>query len=195
MKNISGAEYSAQKYIELPVREPQELMDFLLKQMSGISRNRVKDLLSGHAVSVDRKLVTQYNYMLKVGEMVRVSRHKRSTELINKHIKIIYEDIAATIGAKADLTISRYARFSPAKELLADAYFTERIEALCDTFTAKFNRPERRFSPGYGDLPLTFQRVLFEVLDCPRSIGLTLGENLLMMPTKSVTAVIGRKEL
>ena len=102
---------------------------------------------------------------------------------------------AATIGAKADLTISRYARFSPAKELLADAYFTERIEALCDTFTTKFNRPERRFSPGYGDLPLAFQRVLFEVLDCPRSIGLTLGENLLMMPTKSVTAVIGRKEL
>ena len=102
---------------------------------------------------------------------------------------------AATIGAKADLTISRYARFSPAKELLADAYFTERIEALCNTFTARFNRPDRRFSPGYGDLPLEFQRTLFAVLDCPRSIGLTLGETLLMMPTKSVTAVIGRKEL
>ena len=101
---------------------------------------------------------------------------------------------AATIGAKADLMISRFARFSPAKELLADAYFTERAEALCDTFTAKYNRPQRRFSPGYGDLPLEFQRVLFDILDCPRSIGLTLGENLLMMPTKSVTAVIGRKE-
>ena len=101
---------------------------------------------------------------------------------------------AATVGAKADILLSRYARFSPAKELLADAYFTERAEALCDTFTARFNRPERRFSPGYGDLPLEFQRVLFGVLDCPRSIGLTLGENLLMMPTKSVTAVIGRKE-
>ena len=101
---------------------------------------------------------------------------------------------AATIGAKADLLLSRFAKFSPAKELLADAYFTERAEALCDVFTARFNQPGRRFSPGYGDLPLEFQRVLFEVLDCPRSIGLTLGENLLMMPTKSVTAVIGRKE-
>ena len=30
--------------------------------------------------------------MLNVGEMVRISRHKRSTELINKYIKIIYED-------------------------------------------------------------------------------------------------------
>lgn len=91
-RNKTGAEYAAQKYIELPVREPQELMEFMLKQMSGVSKNRVKDLLTGHAVTVDRKLVTQYNYMLKVGEMVRISRHKRSTELISKHIKIVYED-------------------------------------------------------------------------------------------------------
>ena len=91
-RNTTGAEYAAQKYIELPVREPQELMEFMLKQMSGVSKNRVKDLLTGHAVTVDRKLVTQYNYMLKVGEMVRISRHKRSTELISKHIKIVYED-------------------------------------------------------------------------------------------------------
>ena len=84
-RNITGEEYSAQKYIELPVREPQELMEFLMKQMSGISRNRAKDLLAGHAVTVDRKLVTQYNHMLNVGEVVRVTRHKRSTELINKH--------------------------------------------------------------------------------------------------------------
>ena len=89
-KVITGAEYSAQKYIELPVREPQELMAFMMKQMSGISRNRAKDLLSGHAVTVDRKLVTQYNYMLSVGEVVRITRHKRSTELINKHILIHY---------------------------------------------------------------------------------------------------------
>ncbi len=91
-RNKTGAEYAAQKYIELPVREPQELMEFMLKQMSGISKNRVKNLLTGHAVTVDRKLITQYNYMLNVGEMVRISRHKRSTELINKYIKIIYED-------------------------------------------------------------------------------------------------------
>ena len=65
--NTTGTEYAAKKYIELPVREPQELMEFMLKQMSGVSKNRVKDLLTGHAVTVDRKLVTQYNYKLKVG--------------------------------------------------------------------------------------------------------------------------------
>lgn len=88
----SGAAYAASKYIELPVREPMALMDFLMKEMSGISRNRTKDLLQGHGITVDRKLVTQYDYMLKPGEVVRVSRHKRSTELQSKFVKIVYED-------------------------------------------------------------------------------------------------------
>lgn len=90
--NTSGAEYSAKKYIEIPVREKAELMTFLLKQMSGTSRNKIKDLLAGHAVTVDRKLVSQYNYIVEPGQMVRVTRHKRSTELSSKFIKIVYED-------------------------------------------------------------------------------------------------------
>lgn len=101
---------------------------------------------------------------------------------------------AATVGAHADRTIARAERLSPAKALLFDAFFTERVEALCDLFTARYNDPFRRFSPGYGDLPLEFQRELFRVLDCPRTVGVTLGDQLLMMPTKSVTAIIGAKE-
>ncbi len=76
----------------LKAKEPMQLMDFLLKEMSGISRNRVKDLLRGHAVTVDKKLVTQYDFVVQAGQSVLVSRHKRSTELQNKYVKIIYED-------------------------------------------------------------------------------------------------------
>ena len=48
-----------------------------------------------------------------------------------------------------------------------------------------------RFSPGYGDLSLALQKDIFAVLDCPRKIGITLNESLLMSPSKSVTAIIG----
>ena len=101
---------------------------------------------------------------------------------------------AATVGAEADRLISRAERTSPVRALLLDALFSERVEALCDAFTAQYNDPHRRFSPGYGDLPLDFQRSVFRLLDCPRRIGLTLGETLLMMPTKAVTAIVGVKE-
>ena len=48
-----------------------------------------------------------------------------------------------------------------------------------------------RFSPGYGDLPLSMQTDIFRVLDCPRKVGLTLNNSLLMSPSKSVTAIMG----
>ena len=70
----------------------------------------------------------------------------------------------------------------------------ERIEALCDAFENMIKTDKKivpRVSAGYGDIPLEMQRDIFAALDCPRKIGLTLNESLLMSPTKSVTAIIG----
>lgn len=105
----------------------------------------------------------------------------------------------ATVGLELDRLIARYGRLSPARALMLQAIGAERIEALCDVFCEELSREagERgkstrpRFSPGYGDVPLELQRDIFRVLDCPRKIGLTLNDSLLMSPTKSVTAVVG----
>ena len=106
---------------------------------------------------------------------------------------------AATVGIELDRLVARYSSLSPAKALMLQAIGAERIECLCDLFCADIEsaagirgenvRP--RFSPGYGDLPLELQRDIFAVLDCPRKIGLTLNESLLMSPAKSVTAIVG----
>jgi len=106
---------------------------------------------------------------------------------------------AATIGLEMDRAIAKYARISPVKALLFQAIGAERIEALCDCFSediksnvaavGEYLHP--RFSPGYGDLPLQFQKQIFMVLDCSRKIGIGLNESLLMSPSKSVTALIG----
>ena len=102
---------------------------------------------------------------------------------------------AATIGLEIDRLIRRYTNLSPAKALFFQAIGAERIESLCDTFCDELKgsglqlRP--RFSPGYGDLPLELQKDVFRVLDCPRKIGLSLNESLLMSHSKSVTAIIG----
>lgn len=106
---------------------------------------------------------------------------------------------AATTGIGLDRLIHRYSRLSPAKALLLQAIGTERIEALCDTFCQEIAAQQadlgkgitRRFSPGYGDLPLALQKDIFRVLDCHRSIGLTLNDSLIMSPSKSVTALVG----
>lgn len=104
---------------------------------------------------------------------------------------------AATLGLGLDRLIARYSARSPVRALCLQAIGAERIEALCDAFctdirAASFHgRVHARFSPGYGDLPLTFQHDIFRTLDCPRRIGLSLNQSLLMSPTKSVTALVG----
>ena len=101
---------------------------------------------------------------------------------------------AATVGIGMDRLIARYATLSPAKALCIQSIGTERVESLCDTFEEMITEGKKargRFSAGYGDLPLEFQREIFRALDCPKRIGLSLNESLLMSPSKSVTAIIG----
>ena len=48
-----------------------------------------------------------------------------------------------------------------------------------------------RFSPGYGDLPITLQNQLLDLLDAPRRVGLTASASHILIPRKSVTAILG----
>lgn len=103
---------------------------------------------------------------------------------------------AATVGLAPDKLSEKHRRLSPEKALYANAVGAERVEALCDAFCAflaETNATKPRFSPGYGDLPLSLQTDVFAALDCPRKIGVTLSDSLLMTPTKSVTALVGLK--
>lgn len=106
---------------------------------------------------------------------------------------------AATIGLAPDRLVAKYGRLSPVKALCMQAIGAERIESLCDAFCGDLEykyageglRMKPRFSPGYGDFPLEAQKAVFQALDCPRKIGLSLNDSLLMSPSKSVTALAG----
>lgn len=109
---------------------------------------------------------------------------------------------AATVGFEIDRLVARYLPLSPAKAAMLDALGSERVEALCDAFAGEVKKDAKergfisrpRVSAGYGDIPLSMQRDMFAFLDCNRKIGISLGENLLMSPSKSVTAIIGLQE-
>lgn len=102
---------------------------------------------------------------------------------------------AATVGIGLDRLIAKYSSRSPAKALIFQALGAERVESLCDLFCREMKQAHPtlrpRFSPGYGDLPLELQKDVFCALDCPRKIGLSLNQSLLMSPSKSVTAILG----
>lgn len=107
--------------------------------------------------------------------------------------------MAATIGIEVDRLIRTYSRISSADCLAIDAAGSAAVEwvcdelneMLCDLVSTEGKKLRRRFSPGYGDFPLSYQRSLIKILNLPITIGVTLNDSLMMSPTKSVTAIIG----
>jgi len=103
--------------------------------------------------------------------------------------------LGATLGVRVDAAIRRLALLSVAEGAAAQAVGASLIESYCDEIQAKLDTGELkqrpRFSPGYGDWDLVEQKLLFKVLDCAKTIGLTLTEGCMMVPSKSVTAIIG----
>ena len=104
---------------------------------------------------------------------------------------------AATIGSAADRLCKSASAVSPSSAVIIDAMGSTAIEWFCDEFCKKLEesfpafelRP--RFSPGYGDLPLQLQEDLIRILDANRKIGLVLSDSFMMLPQKSVTAIVG----
>ncbi len=107
---------------------------------------------------------------------------------------------AATVGLEVDRLILKYSKIKPSLAVCIQALGAQRVEALCDAFEdfIKAQRPEiklhSRFSPGYGDLDIHLQTDIFRALDCYKKIGISLNENMLISPTKSVTAIIGTEK-
>lgn len=107
--------------------------------------------------------------------------------------------LAATIGRCADMMIKKYSVTNMAKATVVQAAGASAIENYVDEVEEEIRKDalnrglylRPRFSPGYGDFPLEYQKEVFQLLECSKRIGITLTQGNLMMPTKSVTAVIG----
>lgn len=99
---------------------------------------------------------------------------------------------AATLGHEVDLLLRRYAATDSADLLIAQAVATAVLEGYADEACEALEGPRTpRFSPGYGDLPLETQRDFLAAVDGQRRLGITLTDTCLMIPSKSVTAIIG----
>lgn len=107
--------------------------------------------------------------------------------------------MAATLGLAVDRLITRASAVRMSDAVLYQAAAAAMIEAYCDEVNDTLREEAERvglycrprFSPGYGDFRIEHQRDISRLLDTPRKIGLTVTESCLLVPIKSVTAVIG----
>lgn len=104
----------------------------------------------------------------------------------------------ATTGSGVDRLIHKHQNVRVSRAVIIDAIGSAAIESLCDALTYDLENEygvefTPRFSPGYSDLSILCQKDILKNTDAMRKIGVTLTEHNLMVPMKSVSAIMGVK--
>ena len=107
--------------------------------------------------------------------------------------------MAATLGLEPEREMLRIGRRSTTGEIVFNAACTALIESVADVCEGEIRAWARerglatgyRYSPGYGDFPLEQQTEILGAVEAGTRLGITLTDSLLMVPKKSVSALIG----
>lgn len=120
-------------------------------------------------------------------------------ESIREHLegceKVIL--MCATSGQEVDRLIRTTQIRGMAKAVIMDALASVSVEYVCNEAERLIRDNVKdyyftwRFSPGYGDLPIEIQGSFLNVLDAPKTMGVSVTAGDMLTPTKSVTAIIG----
>lgn len=148
-------------------------------------------------------------------EIFDIERRKEGLYLKGSTLTLAGEDIkahllkaekcavmAVTLGLETDKRIALYSKTDLTKGLIFDACATTAVESLCDDVQEEIEAKAKdmgleittRFSPGYGDFSINIQKEIAGALKTYEKIGLGVNENSLMVPRKSVTAIIGMQK-
>ena len=130
------------------------------------------------------------------GTSLLLEGHDITAHLKGAHKCIIY---ACTLGAQAERMINLYQKTDMEKAVIFDAvcdayvenYSDRRTEALRSELKKSGLYINNRFSPGYGDFAIDKQRELLSALNCSKAIGLTVTDSFVLLPRKSISALIG----
>ncbi|MBP7359273.1 MAG: RluA family pseudouridine synthase [Prevotella sp.] len=90
MRNINRND--SNNYDLYTVNEESGILEFLLKNVNGESKTKIKATLNGRGIKVNGKTVSQFDYMLKPGMKVSVSKTKKNNPFKSRYVKIVYED-------------------------------------------------------------------------------------------------------
>jgi len=92
---------------------------------------------------------------------------------------------AVTLGEDFDRQLRKAQLVSMSSAIMLDSQAGKCLDEFLDSKVGK-----RRFSPGYGDFPLSVNRDIIEVLKASTKIGLCVTDEYILTPQKSITGVM-----
>lgn len=80
------------EYDHYTVGSEAPMLEWLLANVKGESRTKIKATLKGRGIKVNGKVVTQFDYQLRQGDKISVSKSKRGDQFHSRYINLVYED-------------------------------------------------------------------------------------------------------
>lgn len=149
-------------------------------------------------------------YILRVYPILREYKNtirigNSDTQFKSNHLYKLLEDcdecliMAVTLGIGIEKEIMRNSYIELSKSIIIDACATTAIEEYCDLIQDNIRKSllinnkyiTNRYSPGYGDLHISANKEIINLLNANKEIGLTITESGIMIPRKSVIAIVG----
>ena len=137
--------------------------------------------------------------VIRNGDAIQIGNTKTESKALAKFFEGASDYIAlvATLGIGVDRLILKTSKLSASEAFVIDAMADALVESLCDFAEAELCKDitaSGRFSPGYADLELSVGYELLSLCSAEKMLGIKVSESGLMIPKKSVNALIAVKD-
>ncbi len=186
--------YSLLGYKKEQTKLPQKIFDRV-----ELAFQAAEKLIDAKGVFIIRRIKKNGDPICLQGSSTTIKGHSASNLLKNSFAVIF---MAVTIGPGLENLTSRYTKEKQFENaLVLDTIGSEAAEASANALNSYLLTLARqakktltgRFSPGYGDLPLFFQKDMFKELSLD-SLNIVLDKKYILFPRKTVTAILGVEE-
>ena len=182
--------------IRLGVRKSGPLNEGLREMLAeGMRRAKILSRPTGMYLSLQISQRTPDAIQLENG--IQLQSKSLSRLLQNSESAVL---MAGTVGHEiVDAIMNEVTQKDAALGVILDAIASQTADGILDWIMEYLNGmlakkgrklTRHRYSPGYGDLPLVYQKTLFETLNLSK-LGITLTEKCMLTPEKSVIAIAG----
>jgi len=152
--------------------------------------------------------IKRERFVYRFSEIERLGEHLLQIENMQIQSKDLIKNLAgckkcaifaATLGIEVDIYIRKCTMLDMANTVIVQACAATLMEEFCDRIEQEIRdevqkdkmKLKPRFSAGYGDFRIEHQEHILAILEAQKKIGLMMTESFMMVPTKSVTALIG----
>lgn len=191
MSMTNGMLQDALRYMGVPAEKSDEQSVEKVKSTYNALENiaQPRSIYKRVPISIEGEEVVFENTSLRIqsSDLVKLLKHSKSCYIMG-----------ITLGKEVDRQIGIKQRLDMLEALMLDACASVLVEKVCDDIEQEMMESlgineflTMRFSPGYGDVPLSAQEGLLDLLEGSKKIGLNLTKTNMLLPTKSITAFIG----